>query len=594
MAAITSIQSGNWSSVATWSGGAVPAAADEVVIAAGHSVTLDADFTCTGTLTNNGMLILVANLSIGQYGATNAAALAGAMVLGPGSLIDGTGAIYPNKGAVSSAATATAWATVGGSVSIAKTPDQADNQLWAVTYDMRNVSFVTAGSILFPSRGVGSFKFKNCTFDGCNTVAFGVRSWTQSATPHSYTNLDFRNCGAITFAGTDPATSNAERTFDSNTFYSDSLQSVFFWIRGGEPSPMTNSIFVNYTGGVTTYATPMFYKNCFFSTTDAASSAKQLVYDAVSGSTLLDSFVHVHPTVKNSHSIKIDNVIGGVLDVEASNEPNVHLPRTTTSTPVKTEGVLHIGYGDLANVVGTSAQDWDVVSCTRVSRIASAINAIWLSENGVLTPVSTGAVVRNCLHVCLDSTSDSYMARTNSHSLSQLIDFDYNCKWNVTDVFMFGVFTNANSGSNNADIDPQFYDSTRGFVPWARTATGNSAAEYTDGYVYVLKLNGYDAGAKKQDAGAATAVSIAEMVEWVREGFTPQNMGLLAAGEGGAYVGAIPPKVLTVEPEEPELNTTADRLGLPCENQGSDQAGYHRLRRARSCGDAFYAVHNKD
>jgi hypothetical protein len=45
-ATITSFQSGNWSVGSTWVGGSVPGSGDDVVIANGHTVTVDGDYTC--------------------------------------------------------------------------------------------------------------------------------------------------------------------------------------------------------------------------------------------------------------------------------------------------------------------------------------------------------------------------------------------------------------------------------------------------------------------------------------------------------------------------------------------------------------------
>ncbi len=75
-ATITSRTSGDWSSSSTWNGG-VPQADDDVVIASGHTVTLDIDSAPIGTLTVNAGATLTGEalnprvLSVGKGGGTD-------------------------------------------------------------------------------------------------------------------------------------------------------------------------------------------------------------------------------------------------------------------------------------------------------------------------------------------------------------------------------------------------------------------------------------------------------------------------------------------------------------------------------------------
>lgn len=61
MATITSAATGNWSAGATWIGGVPPTSADDAIIGAGHTVTLDVDAT---VLTLSGVASTTSNLAI--------------------------------------------------------------------------------------------------------------------------------------------------------------------------------------------------------------------------------------------------------------------------------------------------------------------------------------------------------------------------------------------------------------------------------------------------------------------------------------------------------------------------------------------------
>ena len=206
----TSAATGNWSAGATWVGGIVPAAGEDVVIASGHTVTLTAtvDIT-TGNLTVTGTLALAGfNLTAGSLsGAGNIGSASGTPLLTVGSngnstsysgVFSGTGARLTKEGTgtltLSGANTYTGVTTISaGMLSIGDggtTGSVAGNitNNSVLIFNRSNTltfSGVISGSGILNMTGTGTLTLNgNNTYTGATTISAGTLQKANNTNNH--------------------------------------------------------------------------------------------------------------------------------------------------------------------------------------------------------------------------------------------------------------------------------------------------------------------------------------------------------------------------------------------------------------------------
>lgn len=532
MVSIYSVKSGQWSRRETWSGGVVPAADNEVAVTQGHTVTVDKDVSLGKSLILNGILSVNAGviLKIGTEGNGSDCVF----TFGPRSELTGSGEVSFVRGRVQSTATAEQRAVVSGDLVFGQA-GLADNQRGRMNYDLAYVDFRQSGSTRFcstKSRGEypESYIFRHCTFSGQSELLFGIGGWSQNG-DIEFEGTHFDNCGIITITMVETPTS-CKRSISGCVFYADATYSSIKYNASG-PWEIEDSVFINYVPDpASTQKKEQHYRSCFFS--QNTKDENQVLFNYDLGSSAEDCYFYTNPGEKNPHVISIATLKRSVCECESPIEPNIH---AYSGVNVLLEGVLHIGYGDLDNRVGTVAQERMVKNCTRVSRVGSPINGLSLHENGF---TDGSVIIRNCLHACLDASgTDSRCCRlVGSNGKTQAITFESNACYNVKQWFDTGLF-NLASRSVNTELakQPDFLDPERGFIAWLERKAGVTSPDYLAGYAYFRGLLGYDKKAKTLNPQKRPECKPADLVSWVREGFYVNDPFLAHAGSNGESIG---------------------------------------------------------
>lgn len=532
MGSIYSVKSGLWSEGGTWSEGVPPVVGDDVTVSQGHTVVVDKHVSLGKSLNLNGVLSVNAGiiLKIGTEGNGSDCVF----THGPGSELTGQGEVSYVRGRIQSTATAAQRAQVTGGL-VFGNGGLAENQRGRVNYDLAYVDFRQSGTMhCCSTRSRGgypeSYIFRHCSFSGQQGILFGIGGWSQDG-DIEFERTHFDNCGNITITMTESPT-RYKRSIAGSVFYADTTYSSIKYNASG-PWQIVDSVFINYVpDAASTQKREQHYKNCFFS--QNTKDENQVLFNYDLGSSAEDCYFYTNPGEKNPHVISIATLRNGVCECESPVEPNIH---GYNGVNALIEGVLHLGYGDLDNRVGTVAQERVIKNCSRVSRVASPINALSLHENGF---TNGSVVIRNCLHACLDNAgSDARCCRlVGANGKTQTITFENNAKYNVKQWFEVGLLNLAPRSANvELTEQPDFLDPDRGFVAWLEREAGLVSPDYLAGYAYFRRMLGYDANTRTVVPQNSSKFKPSDLVSWVREGFYVSDSSLATAGGNGEPIG---------------------------------------------------------
>ncbi len=551
MATIVSAQGGNWEDTTTWVGGVVPSSTDDVVIASGHTVTYNTETVHAAKVTLQGTLNIASGIEF-KFGARNGVS---AHLYFDGGTLGGQGAILINKGSCTT--NPEKWSYVKDSVSLAASASSyQDNCTW----DLEKLSYTSSGAFTPQFKvdssggGNGTFRMYDCVIEGASTLNLGAvgSHIPKGITLEKVTIIDtpiyaqgsgssakptiFNNCVLIGFS-LRLMISNSYTTFN-NCFFKASIYTAGY--------------------GVT-------FNNCFMTNETTTEGNFYLGTSSNPNSTINNCIVYCpSSSATNTRAAEIAHVTDCYFEDDSRGDGNGFIGGATHNFPYTFTNNVCVGAVSFFTAQQATAFPFDyTVTGNTVYAVNGSAAATLMAFESVVPANGSAIKIKNNLS-CRNGVANDvlYVIKYGEAPFAQTIDidFDYNAAYNQDWYRTDGLISNSSGTHLLANTDPKFKDPTRNIASWALIAIG--ASDYDSILAYFGGMLGYDATTSTHSGTPLSSTIITDTRDWLKEGYTPTNMALATAGEGGTFVGALAPQEIIIVTANISLKANANTVTI--------------------------------
>jgi hypothetical protein len=534
--AYSSAGTGNWNSATTWSPNGIPGSGDTVTINPGNTITISDSRTIgtgSGTsITNNGVLAVSGSLNLNGDIAMNTNSV---FNMNPGSSL-----------------TMNTFNILSTGKTILNFVGNSGSRITVTS---------SGGAFSGGANNVVNFQYVDFSGLGSSTFTFG----SDIASGITMQNSRWINYNGLTFsAGT---VNNPINIVGGDFRLSNTAINIFTMGRlgvsaGGVSNTISNSTFSAPSSSAQAYIDNqgfVFKGNIVYNFRH---------YTGIAGEqTISDNFLHrstpqdggdillnygnaliknnfFYPEIPNSHTID-GNSGGGFVDITenifqgSSNAENQIVDSGRGKNVTKN---IMIGSGALVTQTsGIGGGKGYIKRNTVYSKQNGRVGHVWGTETGLYSSAGT-YVANNIVFDSEISTWDSGIQINSPYTGTpdQLTFSDYNLFKDFADVYVNVSMTGKTEGVDygfgkydKINVDPQFVDPTRNLAKWDLSLGGPGTEAHA--IQEMLKMNGYGGSFNP-------AYSQSNLMNYIRQGFTPQNPLLDNAGDpadGSPDIGAV-------------------------------------------------------